>query len=784
MSKRNSYTIQDLIDFAKSKEGECLSETYVNTHHKYVWKCKAGHTWEAPFSRIKSGAWCRACFIKKQAGNISGSIRIQDLIELAESREGICLSNIYINSKHKYQWRCKEGHTWEATYSRINSGGWCPVCAVQNRAANKRKYSISDMKKLAEKHGGECLSEEFIAVSKKLIWRCGKGHVWEAIATPIIRNGTWCPTCARERAKNPELTEVRDGKAVSANVRRLTIEDARHLAEQKDGQCLSENYINVKTYYTWKCKEGHVWESTYDSIARGTWCRACAGLKRNTIEDAQHLAAKRNGKCLSTKYKNARDKLKWMCSEGHVFESSYGNVNSGKWCAECAGHKPKTIEDARRIAKSREGKCLSDTYINAHEKLKWECSNGHVFEMNYNNVQQGKWCGYCHRKLNEQKCRFIFESFFDKEFPSRWDVLGNGYELDGYNEELKLAFEFQGIQHYKKSSFFHRKQGDFEAQIIRDNDKREMCKRLGILLLEIPHNFVKDEDKIEYIYQFLINNGFKVKDKKTVTSKMDDFYKVNVAYEELVLIAEERNGRLLSKNYNGVSEELMWSCKKGHRWLARPGNIKRGRWCPECGRERIGDAKRKYSIEDMKDFAKAKGGECLSSEFKNVIQRLNWKCAEGHTWTTAFNVVNNGAWCPHCAGNVKKNIRDAQHLAIKNGGQCLSTEYKGAHGKLTWKCGCGYVWNTTYHQIDTGSWCPKCARESRAKHFRKYTIEDMRTLAATKNGDCLSEEYESYNKNLQWRCENGHQFEKSLSNFKKGQWCSICSKQNRKKRIK
>ncbi|MDM5332136.1 hypothetical protein QUF56_02635 [Ureibacillus composti] len=782
--KRSSITIKDLKDFAKSKEGECLSENYVNIHHKYIWKCKDGHIWEAPFSRIKSGAWCRSCYIKKQGENPNTSITIEDLKELAKSREGLCLSDKYINSKHNYQWKCKEGHTWEAPYSRIKSGGWCPECNVITRAAKKRKYSISDMKKLAEKNGGECLSDEFIAVTKKLKWKCSEGHVWEAIATPIMRNGVWCPVCAREKQSNPKLTIIREGKLVSANTRRKTIEDAQKLAEQKEGQCLSELYINARTNLTWKCKEGHIWEATYSSISGGSWCKKCSGLERNTIKDAQQLALNKDGKCLSKEYKNAKEKLKWMCTKGHVFEAAYSNVYSGKWCPECAGTQPLTIEDAKSMAQSKGGKCLSDHYVNAHEKLKWECSNGHIFEMNYNNVQQGKWCGYCNRKLNEQKSRFILEAFFDKPFPARKDIFGNLYELDGYNEELKLAFEFQGIQHTKESAFFHRNPGDFEAQISRDNEKRRLCEQLGILLMEIPHDVIKDNDKIDFIYQFLIKHNFKVKAKEAVNEMMMDFYKINVPYNELVQIAEAKNGKLLSQYYNGAREELKWSCEKGHTWWAAPTNIKSGSWCHVCRNERIGDAKRKYTIEDLKDFAKTKGGECLSTMFKNVMEPIEWRCADGHTWKTAFNVVKNGGWCPHCAGNVKKTIEDAQILASKYGGQCLSKEYMGAHGVLTWKCGCGHIWDTSYHQIDTGSWCPECAKEKGAQHFRKYTIEDMKVLAAGKNGDCLSEVYESYNKKLLWQCEMGHQFEKTLSNFKRGQWCPICSKENKKAKNK
>lgn len=80
-------------------------------------------------------------------------------------------------------------------------------------------------------------------------------------------------------------------------------------------------------------------------------------------------------------------------------------------------------------------------------------------------------------------------------------------ELDAYNEKLKIAVEYQGVQHFKtKNGYF----GGKEALVKRqkhDEIKRKICKEKGILLLE--PNYKMDEEDIKYYYLEKINSFIK-----------------------------------------------------------------------------------------------------------------------------------------------------------------------------------------------------------------------------------------------------------------------------------
>lgn len=61
-------------------------------------------------------------------------------------------------------------------------------------------------------------------------------------------------------------------------------------------------------------------------------------------------------------------------------------------------------------------------------------------------------------------------------------------QLDGYNEELRLAFEYQGEQHYRHVNYFHKYEEQFLDILRRDQLKLRLCFQHDVELIIIPYN--------------------------------------------------------------------------------------------------------------------------------------------------------------------------------------------------------------------------------------------------------------------------------------------------------
>jgi hypothetical protein len=335
------------------------------------------------------------------------------------------------------------------------------------------------MKAYASKHGGKCLSTKYEGASKRLQWECHARHKWYGLPGSMRSKNSWCAKCA--------------------GLVKKTISEMNDIAAKRGGKCLSTIYRDKGTKLLWECKKRHTWSAVPASIYRlGTWCPKCAHYEKLTLSEMQALAQARGGKCLSTTYSNSSTCLKWECKKGHSWDATPTSVkHAGTWCSKCAKCAKLSITEMQELAHSHGGECLSDTYNSCNENLKWKCKRGHKWDATPTSVKHaGTWCPQCPYK-NESECREIFEKLTNKSFDKCRPKWLDGLELDGYNKELGLAFEYHGRQHATFVSHFHRNgEIDLEKQKEHDIRKQELCDKNNVTLITIWFNVPKKEQFI------------------------------------------------------------------------------------------------------------------------------------------------------------------------------------------------------------------------------------------------------------------------------------------------
>lgn len=190
--------------------------------------------------------------------------------------------------------------------------------------------------------------------------------------------------------------------------KKLTYEYVKNYIESFEGyKLLSEEYKNSYTKLKVKCPKNHVFEIKQCNFKSGNRCYKCNYEdKRNNYEDVKYYIEGQGYELLSKEYKNSMTKLSIKCSEGHTFEMIWNNFKRGERCPECYGNKKYDINKVKNYIEEQGYELLSKEYKNSMTKLRMQCPKGHIFEMSFNSFKNsGKRCPECagNKKINNQE---------------------------------------------------------------------------------------------------------------------------------------------------------------------------------------------------------------------------------------------------------------------------------------------------------------------------------------------------------------------------------------------
>lgn len=425
---------------------------------------------------------------------------------------------------------------------------------------------------------------------------------------------------------------------------RSELKKLKKIAESKGGKLISTVYNGCENKLEFEDKLGNRFFMSPSNIRNNKWSGYESGNVYNNsdyhLETLRKIAESKGGKLISTKYTKAHDKLEFEDKLGNRFFMSPSNVRNNRWSGYESGSVYSNPEYhfniLKKIAESKGGKIISTSYKGLKNKLEFQDRLQNKFWSLPNNIKRGKWSPFESANTSEEKCRQCFQFIFNKKFINTWDILkrkGKRYlQLDGYNQELNLAFEYQGEQHYNANAVrckkLEQKQKIFLKIQENDKIKEKLCKEKNIFLVKIKYfdNLKNDVDFLEHVVMELrkyeIFNKYLDKiDKDNFVIDYNQFPTNQKKLEEIAEIAKNKNGKLISTKYIDCKTKLEFEDNYGVRFFMSPTTLKKGSWS--------NSEKHFYYLKKVELIAEKMGLKLISKKYISSSALLEFENSEG-----------------------------------------------------------------------------------------------------------------------------------------------------------
>ena len=263
-----------------TKNGDLTPEQVLPGSHRMVWWiCEKGHVWRAQIKSRAEGCGCPVC-ANREIRPMENDLASQNPRLAAQwhpTKNGrLTPDQIPPGTSRKVWWICEKGHEWQATVASRTSGYGCPVCTGRQVLAGENDLASQFPAIAAQwhptKNGSLFAQQVTIASNRKVWWRCGKGHDYQATVAARTMRGSGCPCCSGKKV----LPGFNDLATVEPEV-------ARQWHPTLNGTLTPDMVpLGAHRKVWWQCDQGHVWKAAIYSRAgsQKCGCPVCAGKVR------------------------------------------------------------------------------------------------------------------------------------------------------------------------------------------------------------------------------------------------------------------------------------------------------------------------------------------------------------------------------------------------------------------------------------------------------------------------------------------------------------------------
>jgi len=586
------------------------SQITIGSGQKVWWKCNKGHEWQATICNRTNGRGCPYCSGKKVLKGYNDLQTVNPILASGwnyEKNGDLKPENFSANSTEKVWWKCEKKHEWQATINSRNNGSGCPYCSSKKilKGYNDLQKSNPILSKEwnYQKNNGLTPVDVTPNSSKKVWWKCEKGHEWQA-RIDSRNNGNGCPYCSglfTVKGEN-DLQTVNPTLAKEWNY------------EKNTGLTPDEVLSNSNKKVWWKCDTGHEWQATIYSRNTGIECPYCSGRYavkgENDLQTVNPVLAKewnyeKNGNLIPERFlANSHKKVWWKCNKGHEWQATIDSRNSGIGCPYCSGRYAVKGENdlqtvnpvlAKEWNYEKNGELKPENIMaNSNITVWWKCNKGHEWRAKISNRNNGRGCPVCNSERNTSFPEYALVYYLEKHgLEVVHSYREQGYELDVYIPYKKIAIEYDGC-------YWHKNKTE------KDLEKNQKCKKDGIKLYRIREDLPKlNDSSIDYVVQKsqkdlpkileevlseIIGTSVDVnleRDTIAIDNLREHTEKANSLLFSNPQVAKEwnyeKNGNLKPEHFAANSnKKVWWKCEKGHEWQAAIYHRNKGRGCPYC----------------------------------------------------------------------------------------------------------------------------------------------------------------------------------------------------------
>jgi len=290
--------------------------------------------------------------------------------------------------------------------NRVRSGGKYEIydCGITILEKTNR-VSLNYVRHSFELEGYRLIGTEKFNGRTKYVYRCPNGHK-HSITWTNWKKGARCYYCSRN---------------VSVSISFIRKEMA------KEGYTLlSDKYINRKSKLDVLCPNGHFFKIGWNAWSAGKHrCKYCNGGVRHSYDYIKNSFEKEGYKLLTKKYVNNKQKLVFICPNGHKHYITWSNWKLDYRCAKCANNIKKTINEVKESFEKEGYILLTSVYKNNKQKLKCICPNDHYWEVTWSDWVQGYRCKYCYYEKITGKGNANWKGGSSKEeYCKEWYIKG------------------------------------------------------------------------------------------------------------------------------------------------------------------------------------------------------------------------------------------------------------------------------------------------------------------------------------------------------------------------